>query len=486
MLYPQTLSPVQEVPFGQALQISLNNYYDLLKVQSGSLQAEELMQLKLVADPLDISLPLVSDGRYEWYSYHNLIKRADLEIEPGPLAGSVHTGVARISDIYGKFIAKLSSLVVTQVLSSDDQKRKSDLEVEIDAIKEQLRILADADFGGWVKYADLRGYAHGDMAAYNSYSAAYGSADKIEELMKLRIQKSFELLQLINETYSDPDDKEIMDATVAYYASSMRLPYPLFPDYTYLPSVINLNYLLGLPHVSSGTFDDRYMVTFDQALDFIKTTGAGVLSGTFNRTTSDSTSITKDWGASGSVGYFFISVNVSTSEHSAIVEDFKKATDLSLASKAAFRVGINYGPWFKPNLFKSNYIHKHPEMFAEFFNETGSLLYYPTALILIRGFSVEFKSSADWSFDYNHRFSASVGGGFNVFGINFGGSSSYSEETKEHKVDATGTTLRISDDDNTLRFVGYAAKKNTFWQQAVAEQTHANLKTVNHEALSEA
>ena len=46
-------SPVRDVPFGEALNISLDNYYDLLKSQVGGLRADEFLQLKLVADTVD-------------------------------------------------------------------------------------------------------------------------------------------------------------------------------------------------------------------------------------------------------------------------------------------------------------------------------------------------------------------------------------------------------------------------------------------------
>ncbi|WP_207434661.1 hypothetical protein [Sabulibacter ruber] len=475
MLYSFQESPIQDVPFGTAMQTSLNNYYDLLKAQAASLNTQEFLQLKLVADPVDVSLPLNSQGTYEWYSYYNLLKRSDLEIEPGAVSGTGEVGVARISDIYGKFINRLSSLVVLQVLTPEEQKKKDQLETELDGLQTQMAILANSDFSAWRDYASLRGYNFGDMAAYNQYSSAYGVASKMERLMRIKINKTFELIKLINKTYASADDQEIINATVDYYNSSMRLCYPTYPDYTYLPTIINLNYLLGLPHVSTAVFDDRYAFNFDQSLDLIKTSQVGAFSAKYDRTTGNSSSITTDWGSSGSARWGFIKASASVTEHQQITEDFKKATEIKLSSKAAFRVGINYGPWFKPNLFKSKYIKEQPDLFAEFFNENGSLLYYPTALILIRGFSVEFSSSANWSFDYKKRFSASGGGGFRVFGINFGGKSNYTRDTKEHKVDQTSTTLNLSDDENTIRFVGYAVKKNKVWTEA-SERSFNNLK----------
>jgi len=109
------------------------------------------------------------------------------------------------------------------------------------------------------------------------------------------------------------------------------------------------------------------------------------------------------------------------------------------------------------------------------------LLYYPSKLILIRGFNISFISSQNWTYDYKKRFSASGGGGFSAFGVGFGGSASYSSNVKEHKVDSSGTTLTISDDENTIRFVGYAVKKNTVYQ----DETKANMERVFTEEARE-
>ena len=81
----------------------------------------------------------------------------------------------------------------------------------------------------------------------------------------------------------------------------------------------------------------------------------------------------------------------------------------------------------------------------------------------MRGFSVEFTASQNWSYDYKHTFSASAGGGFSAFGINFGSDGGYSENTKEHQVDQSNTSLKFADDKNTLRFIGYAVAENAFF-----------------------
>jgi hypothetical protein len=467
------IDPVTDVPFGQAMQISLNNYYDLLKAQAGGLGADEFLQLKLVADSIDISAPAEKGGIYEWFSYYNLLQRSDLQIEAQPLSGSVLTGMARVSDIYGKFIGKLSSLVTVKVLSPEDQAKDADLKVQIQGLKDEINKLANADYSNWQTYSKIRGLNVGDGTAFNQWSAFYGNADQIQQAVNKLTILIFQENQLISKTYSQPDDKEIIDAYVAYNTSAMRMCYPLYADNKYLPTILNLSFLSQLPHQSTGQYDDRYVVTFDKTLYFIKTAAAGQLAAKFSKATDDSTSITTDWSYSGSIGYAFISVNVGASDHKTIVEDFQKATELDLSAKAALRVNINYGPWLKPDLFESEYVRDNPDMFQEFFGPNGSLRYYPTAMILIRGFGIQFISSANWTYDYENKFSASAGGGFNVFGINFGDSASYTQDTKEHKVDQSATTLTLSDDANTLRFVGYVVKENTVLSKSLVAKRQA-------------
>jgi hypothetical protein len=80
---PTPASPVRDVTFGQALNLSLDSYYDILKAQVGGLATEEYLQLKAVADAIDIS------SHYTWFSYYNLLQRSDQAIEPTPVSGVV-------------------------------------------------------------------------------------------------------------------------------------------------------------------------------------------------------------------------------------------------------------------------------------------------------------------------------------------------------------------------------------------------------------
>lgn len=460
-------SPVTEITFGQGMQISLNNYYDLLKAQAGSLGADEFLQLMVAANGIDISEKKNADGGYEWFSYYNLLNKCDLEIYPQPVSGNVLTGVERLSNIYGDFLNKLSQFVKPSELSPEDLQEKADLEVQIDAIKTQIGAYSEADFLAWKNYCELRNINITDGSLYLQWADTMGHGREIQNLVKNKNQKNIRITQIINKTYANPDDKEIMDALSLYLQPSMQMAYPRIEDYMYTPPP-SLTYLMSIPPYSvPGQYDLRYIITFDKGLDFLKKSSIGAISATFERSTSNSSSISTDWGHSGNVRYAFISVNSNVNDSRAIQEDFQKAISIQLKSKATIRVGINYGPWFRPELFNSSYVVNNIELFQEFFGPSGSLLYYPTDMILIRGFGIEFISSSNWTYDYKRNFSASLGGGFKIFGVNFGGTTNYSKNVKEHQIDKTGTTLTIGDDENTLRFVGYILKKNTVMEDRI-------------------
>src|SRR5262245_15117241 len=95
-------SPVQDVTFGQALKVSLNSYYDVLKDQVGQLQSDEYFQLRAIADTID-----VSEKDYPFFSYYNFLQRADQAIDPQPPNGTIVTAGSTLAYEYQKFLRQL-------------------------------------------------------------------------------------------------------------------------------------------------------------------------------------------------------------------------------------------------------------------------------------------------------------------------------------------------------------------------------------------
>jgi hypothetical protein len=455
-------SPVQPITFGQAMQTSLDSYYDVLKAQAGNLQRDDVLQLKLVSDPVAVSDKNAHDGGYRWFSYYNLLNRSDMSIVPAPVVGNVLAGIATLVQVYGKFLLKLRQYVVIKNNTPEEQKQIADWQKTIDYLNDQSLQLIVSDRKKWKDYCDAMGINVGDDTFYQQWLAKYGHGNQIQQNSDQVTQLNFSIKTLMDKQYPDHTDRDIVDADTAFNDPAMRLRYPIYGDYNYPNGdQFNVVYLFSLPAKADAMFDDRHAVTWNLPMSDIIGTTAGALAGTFDRTTSTSTSISTDWGGSASVGYDFINVSASASEHTQIQEDFKHATSITIGSKSAFRLSINFPPaWFNPTLFTCDHVAQNPHDFIEFFGDDGSLLYYPTGLILIRGFYVKFSSSQNWNYDYQHHFSASAGGGFNFCGIDFGGSATYTEDEHTHQVDQSGTDLTFQDDEHTIRFVGYSVKKN--------------------------
>lgn len=464
-------SPLKEIPFGEALKISLDNYYDLLKAQVGGLGAEEYLQLKLVADTVDISDKKASERGYPWNSYFRLLQRSDVAVEPTPVVGAVATAGYELTQVYSNFLRRLRRFVVRKQLTPEEQIKVAQFDTQLDSLRQEAMAFAIEDRKNWRAYADAMGYEVGDLSAYVQWSGVYGHLREIETRMRRMREVEFDKKTILERAYPDPDDRRIVDAEFAFDNPAMRLRYPIHPDFEYPNGdAFNLAYLALLPLGSTALFEDRHAYVWDKTINFMKTDAAGHFDVTLDRNTAESRSIQTEWKASGSGRYGLFKARVSASEQKTIEEDFRKGTKISLSAKAAFKVAILYPTWFDATLFNHKRVRENIHDFRDFFGEDGTLLYFPTHLIFVRGFAASFTSAAKWTFDYQKKFSASAGGGFNIGGISFGASGSYSSNEKEHKVDQTETTLTIADGENTLRFVGYAVKKNNVFIEGMNEQ----------------
>ena len=464
-MYNLSGSPVAPVTLGQASKISLDHYYDLLKSNAAGLQADEYLQLKITADVVDISTAKASEGGYAWFSQYAMLQRADREIVPTAVSGEIQTGAGRLSDVYSRFLRRLRGYVVKRNLSPDEQKEIANLDVREAALTDEMRRLGRLDRQMWYEECEILGYDYGDTSAYVQWSNYYGYVRDIERLNNDRNIVRFERQTIINRQYGDPDDQAIVDAENAFYTPGMRLRYPIWPDHQY-PSgdSFSVGYLGGLMPGSTAQFDDRHAISWDPALGKVPTVSGGGFSANLTKSSGQSSSISTDWSGSASAKYGFVSVRAGASESKKIQKDFDTSTGVEVAAKAAFKIKLLYPAWFNVGLFNNLRLRENIRDFADFLGPGGSLLYYPTALVVVRGFSVKFSNNQNWSYDYKRNFSAKGGGGFKAFGVKFGGSSSYSKNVKEHKVDKSSTKLTFSDDENTVRFVGYVVKRNTIYE----------------------
>ncbi|WP_140740782.1 hypothetical protein [Mesorhizobium sp. B2-3-5] len=449
------------------MNVSLNDYYDLLKVNVTGIKAEEFLQLKLVADPVSISNDKASAGGYIWWSYYNLLDRGDHVVVPQAVDDQVAISAARLANVYGDFLNILIKFVAKKNLTPPEEKELANLQKQIAACKKKIGKLLAEDTANWEKYARGHGFAVGDQGQYLKWSQYQGNWDDVLEQQDLLKDYRLDRKILLNGQYPDPEDRKIRDQLDLFDSLPMQLGYPVHADHLYSNGdSFDVGYLSTMAGSENAMFDSRRYVEWKQDLKTILTTGGGHFDATLDHSTGTSTSMTTDWGASGSGSYAFISAHANVSEHTAIQEDFNTLTQMNLHCESAFRVEITYGGWFDPTLFDCQHVIDNPHTFAPFLGDKGSLLYYPTSLILVRGFAVEFLNTQNWSYDYDHSFSASAGGGFSCCGISFGASANYSEHTHAHKIDQATTHLVFKDDVNTIRFVGLGVVKNTAFMKA--------------------
>lgn len=456
---------VQQITLGQAVNLTLDNYYDLVKAKVGNLGADEYLQLKISCDAIDIS-DQVNEGGYKFFSYYNLLQRADLTIDNGPISGELLTNVAKLSDVYGEFLDTLLTLVKFKPLTQAQQDEIEKINLAIGANKDKAMQLLAKEQKDWADYCKIKGVNPADVLHYEQWTIKFGQSREINDLFNDNDKKRIKKKKILDSILEDPADQTIIDAVSDFESPSFYLRYPVFPDYEYLPTVLSLPYLKQLPSGSSSLFDDRRAIGIDKTLNFVKTSNDGRFSATLDNTTNESNTIETSWSASTSVRKFIFSVKIDASETTKIQEEFNNVTGLTLKSESTITIGINYGAWFKPSLFSHPKILQSPTLFQKFFGKNGTLRYYATKFVVIRGFSTIFKNTNDWTYDYERNFSVGGGSGFSIFGLNFGLSGNYSQHIKNHKFIKNGTDLTITDDPETVRFIGYVVRKNTILEQS--------------------
>ncbi len=172
---------VQQIKLNDAMKITLDNYYDILKAQAGGLGAKEYIQVKLVADGVDISdkvLQNENETSYEWFSYRNLRNRSDKAIDPNMVDDTVFTGAVQLSDVYGKFLSRLSSLTNIVDLSTDDQSKIIGYGADKDYNNDKIKELREKDELAWLGFCRITGADERDPFAKLNWRSA-GNGGKI-------------------------------------------------------------------------------------------------------------------------------------------------------------------------------------------------------------------------------------------------------------------------------------------------------------------
>jgi hypothetical protein len=283
-------SPVEQISLGSAVQITLDNYYDLLKEQSGNLSAKEYLQLKISCDALDIS-ESVDMGSYKFFSYYNMLQRCDLTVDPTPVNGELLSSAIKLTELYGRFLNKLIALVEFKPLTKEQQAEIENINNAIEKNKEFASALIDKEQQNWKKYCQVKGVNPADVLHYNQWAKNFGQVIQIRELFDDNNKKRIKKKKILDSILNDPGDQIIIDAVNDFENPSMYLRYPVFPDYEYVPTILSLPYLSQLPHGTTALFDDRRVVGFDRTLAFIKTAKAGSINAELSKEIKESKTI---------------------------------------------------------------------------------------------------------------------------------------------------------------------------------------------------
>ena len=429
-------------------------FYDVVKEQLGSLGSLQFIQIKAVAEQLDIS------KSYPWFGYYNYLNRTDLLLEPVPVSDTMSASGRTLSEEYGRFVNAAMEFVEVKELDPETIAKIDDLLIRQENCRIEVERLVDRDYTSWEKYASRRGIPLGDSGAFQQWSNAYGHASELAKLQAQILNIAGDIARLRSREFSNPDQKEIKDTYNQVVSPGSRIRYPRRTDTEYPGVQFSLPYLAGLPYGSTALYDDRHVVFPDRSIEEVTSGTIGAFSVQFDRHREASSAMSQDWGVSGGASYGWFSVSANASSHTQISEDFRKTSSVTIGAKSCSAIPANARPWFTQNLFKNKIIVDNAASFGRYFGAAGTLLYYPVSLIVVRGFTVKFKSSQSWTYDYQHNFSTGGSGSMRAFGIGWGGGYSYSESHAEHKVEQSGDELIFSDGDNTLRVIGFVAQKN--------------------------
>lgn len=439
---------------------TLDHFYSIIKAQLGNIESGSKFQLQATAVPVSIST------KDQWHSLGVISKLSDISIEPAGISdSSVKINSAlRISKSMQNLLAVAMSLVETKELSQDSVTKINNYRLEMSNIDTEISSLLGRFQQDWQSYAGATMQNPSDVAAFQHWSANYPYKNQLKSLREAQNRLRAFISALSAETFKNPAHREISDAFALATSGAVRMRYPKYPD-TIFPEherkLFGPVYFASLADDVSPIFDNLYTVSAMMPISSIETTVQGGIDSTITRESINNHTKDTSWSArAGGSGFFGIGkIRGETSETEKIKEEFSHVTSLNVQSKGLIAVPISFGEWFDPDLINNNeVIRQNPELFQRFLGESGTLLYYPTNLIIVRGMTLTFSSSQHWKYDYENHWKAGGSGGASFFGISWGGGADRNVDTTQHKVEKREHKLILSDGENSLRLIGYMVK----------------------------
>jgi hypothetical protein len=457
------MANIKEIDPIADFKLTLDQFYDLVKVQLGNLQVDSFIQLQATAIPLDVSLD------YYWFSLGVLNSFFDVRLEPFPIDETLGLGLkanALFSREYISFLSELIRLVEVKALDSDTLQKIDELQIRVAQNRERIRALISLRTQDWLDYCAGTLTEAGNISILQQWSEGQPSTRELFDLQQESNQDQALISALRLRRYEDADDQAIVDAWAAATAPASRFRYPRFEDTKYGEETPKFNavYFAKLPDNDGTQFRSLQLATPLVSLTKIaQGDGLGNISSTISKQSQSNSKITTDWKVSGSgrAGLFrSYKFTAEAAEEKTIEEDFKNVESITVGAKYLLAIPIR-NDWFDAGIFNNRRVKENRDLFERYIGEKGTLLYTPTNLIVARGFNLKFSSSQDWKYDYESKFSSSGTSQMKIFGINFGKpvNASYNEKQKQQKVERRGNDLSLDDGDN-IRILGYVVSKN--------------------------
>ena len=439
-------------------QASFDLFYQFVKGQViGKLKADQYLQLQTIAEPFDASV------KYPFFTLYNYLCKEDQLLKPVPLSDQFVITAQTFYNEYYRFVETALSMIEATALPPDVVDKINAKKVQLDNLKADISRLIDLDSAAWTKYANLHGIPAGDNNQYTIWSNRYGYGNDIEADAVKQQSLYGDLEQLRRKEYADANQREIKDAWDLLCSVGMRIRYPRADDRSYPDgSKFSLPYLASLPTGDGAVFADRPVIFPQLTIDTITgDTAGGGFDVAFNKDTKAVESSSIDWGGSASGSYSWFSASVNASESVSINQEWSHTENVGLSCKTCFIAAQQPPPWLNTSLFVNKLILANKNSFMRYLGPGGTLLYYPTGLILMRGFKITFSQTNGWKYDYVRDFQVGGSASARFFGIGMGGSYHRHEHQEDHQVQHNGDDLTFSDGDSTLRVLGYVAQKNT-------------------------
>jgi hypothetical protein len=464
--------PVSEVNVLADFDLTLNQFYGLVRKNADNLSAGTRLQLQATAIPFDVS------NDYPFYSLGNIAGLADMTISPVPVSDLLLTNpLARLSREYYAFLTQLLALIEVKALDAAtlatiDKYTTANENMQSHINNLYLKLRTD-----WSVYADATMTSPGDTVAYVHWLQGRPGMTEIHEVEQemQRNQAFVEGLRI--RKYNDVADQMVVDAYAKFCSPGSRMRYPRFDDRLYKEEQANFTplYFARLADSESSQFVNLQISRVRSTLSDITSSPLNALDDKITSMSVADSTVTTDWNASGGGGWGPFSFKTSVTNHQVVEDDFKGTQSIQVKTKSLLALQIDLSAWFDPSLFAHPLLAPNRRVFERFLGIRGSLRYLPTHIIVARGFRVEFHSTQEWKHDYKSDMSGGGSGSARIFGFGFGGGGGRSKSVHEQTIETREHALILDDGDN-IRLLGYGVTENTAFAQAVETAANDALK----------